>query len=200
MGTTLRAELSEKNPYWIEKHRYYELKHFCLQYPIWKKAYAALDGTNTKTMNLAMRVITNNIDDPTSRYAIARAYYADRMNMLERVANFTNPELAKYLLKGITEGWSYDILKATLSIPCGDDESLWHFTVIFNENEYLHKRLVTVMDNFDDGENPAVQSMLVTNENNRTATFEYHMDKDVKVDVKLSVYYCKECRIITAEW
>ena len=54
MGTTLRAELSEKNPYWIEKHRYYELKHFCLQYPIWKKAYTALDGTNTKTMNLAM--------------------------------------------------------------------------------------------------------------------------------------------------
>lgn len=73
--------------------------------------------------------------------------------------------------------------QTTLSIPCGDDESLWHFTVIFNENEYLHKRLVTVMDNFDDGENPAVQSMLVTNENNRTATFEYHMDKDVKVDV-----------------
>lgn len=42
MGTTLRAELSEKNPYWIEKHRYYELKHFCLQYPIWKKAYTTL--------------------------------------------------------------------------------------------------------------------------------------------------------------
>ena len=121
MGTTLRAELSEKNAYWIEKHRYYELKHFCLQYPIWKKAYTALDGTNTKTMNLAMRVITNNIDDPTSRYAIARAYYADRMNMLERVANFTNPELAKYLLKGITEGWSYDILKARLNIPCCKD-------------------------------------------------------------------------------
>lgn len=29
--------------------------------------------------------------------------------------------------------------QTTLSIPCGDDESLWHFTVIFNENEYLHK-------------------------------------------------------------
>ena len=24
MGTTIRPELSEKNPYWIEKHRYYE--------------------------------------------------------------------------------------------------------------------------------------------------------------------------------
>ena len=26
MGTTIRPELSEKNPYWIERHRYYELK------------------------------------------------------------------------------------------------------------------------------------------------------------------------------
>lgn len=26
MGTTLRAELSEKNPYWIEKHRYYIIR------------------------------------------------------------------------------------------------------------------------------------------------------------------------------
>lgn len=87
----------------------------------------------------------------------------------------------------------------TLSIPCGDDESLWHFTVIFNENSYLYKRLVTVMDNFD-SEEPDVQSAFVTRKNNRTATFEYHMDKDVKADVKLSVYYCKECRIVTAEW
>lgn len=87
----------------------------------------------------------------------------------------------------------------TLSIPCGDDESLWHFTVIFNENNYLSKRLVTVMDNFD-SEEPDVQSAFVTRKNNRTATFEYHMDKDVKADVKLSVYYCKECRIVTAEW
>ena len=45
MATEIRPELSEKNPYWIGKHRYYELKHFCLQYPIWKKAYnALLDG------------------------------------------------------------------------------------------------------------------------------------------------------------
>ena len=33
MGTQIRPELSEKNLYWIDRHRYYELKHFCLQYP-----------------------------------------------------------------------------------------------------------------------------------------------------------------------
>lgn len=91
--------------------------------------------------------------------------------------------------------------QTTLSIPCGDvdDERLWDFTVIFNEIEYSHKQLVTVMNNFD-GENPAFQSMLVTNENDCTATFEYHIDKDIKADIKLSVYYCKECRVITVEW
>lgn len=52
MGTTIRPELSEKNPYWIERHRYYELKHFCLQYPIWKKAYAALDGLSRRPSDL----------------------------------------------------------------------------------------------------------------------------------------------------
>ncbi len=28
MATEIRPELSEKNPYWIGKHRYYELKAF----------------------------------------------------------------------------------------------------------------------------------------------------------------------------
>lgn len=32
------VELSERNPYYISKHRYYELKHFCLQYPEWEEA------------------------------------------------------------------------------------------------------------------------------------------------------------------
>ena len=56
MGTTIRPELSEKNPYWIEKHRYYELKHFCLQYPIWRKAYSVLDGYSNPPKDLAIRL------------------------------------------------------------------------------------------------------------------------------------------------
>ena len=52
MATEIRPELSEKNPYWIGKHRYYELKHFCLQYPIWKKAYNALLGLSSRPNDL----------------------------------------------------------------------------------------------------------------------------------------------------
>lgn len=35
MSTQIRPETSQKNPYWIPKHRYYELKHFVMQYPAW---------------------------------------------------------------------------------------------------------------------------------------------------------------------
>ena len=39
MATVIRPEISEKSKYYIDKHRYYELKHFCLQYKEWKKGY-----------------------------------------------------------------------------------------------------------------------------------------------------------------
>ena len=44
MSTVIRPELSKSSKYWIDRHRYYELKHFCLQYPIWKKAAQLLDA------------------------------------------------------------------------------------------------------------------------------------------------------------
>ena len=121
MGTTIRPELSTKNPYWIEKHRYYELKHFCLQYPIWKKAYASLSGLATRPTDLALFKTSNLLSDPTARCAVARAYYSERMEMVRKVAEQTDPVIGDYILKAVTEGWSYDILKARLEIPCCKD-------------------------------------------------------------------------------
>lgn len=36
MPTTIRPEIARSNKYHISKHRYYELKHFCLQYREWR--------------------------------------------------------------------------------------------------------------------------------------------------------------------
>ena len=106
MGTTIRPELSEKNPYWIEKHRYYELKHFCLQYPIWRKAYSVLDGYANPPKDSASFVITSTLGDPTAKCAMAKTYYSERTDMVERVAEQTDRELAEYILKAVTEGCS----------------------------------------------------------------------------------------------
>ena len=53
MSTTIRADISQNSKYWIEKHRYYELKHFCLQYPIWHSAYISLNGLSQRPDALA---------------------------------------------------------------------------------------------------------------------------------------------------
>lgn len=118
MSTTIRPELSEKNKYWIDKHRYYELKHFCLQYPIWKKAYLELDGMSKKPAEPMNILASQDHSDPTSQCAIKKAFYSERIEMIDNVAFQTDRTLANYIIKAVTEGWSYDILKARLEIPC----------------------------------------------------------------------------------
>lgn len=122
MRNDLRPELSEKNPYWIGKHRYYELKHFCLQYPIWKKAYTSLDGLSKRPADLRIFVQSGQLTgDPTARCAQSRIFFADRMEMVEQAAIGADSDLYPYLLRGVTEGLSYDALKMKYDIPCCRD-------------------------------------------------------------------------------
>lgn len=121
MGTTIRPEVSEKNKYWIEKHRYYELKHFCLQYPVWKKAHIALDGWGDKHSSVIEQFKASGISNPTEKCAEARLFYSERIELIERVAQETNPELSSYIIKSVTTGISFDHLKARLEIPCCRD-------------------------------------------------------------------------------
>lgn len=118
MGTIIRPEVSKKNKYWIERHRHYELKHFCLQYPIWKKAYLALDSLSARPNDLEVISKTNNISNPTERCAEARMKYLRLMEMVEQTAFKTDPELHSYILIGVTEGHTYEYLKSRLGIPC----------------------------------------------------------------------------------
>lgn len=37
MTTTIRPVIAHSNKYYISRHRYYELKHFCLQYYEWRE-------------------------------------------------------------------------------------------------------------------------------------------------------------------
>ena len=118
MATTTRPELSKSNEYWIERHRYYELRHFCLQYPVWERAYAGLDGLGSKPLDLVHTSATGGVSDPTAKCAEARLFYSERMDMIKRAARETDAELGDYILAGVTEGLSYDRLRAKKGIPC----------------------------------------------------------------------------------
>lgn len=121
MATLIRPEISEKNKYWIDKHRYYELKHFCLQYPWWKSLYSTLEDSSVP-LSLIDRFPTDNLpSDPTAKRAIMKVYLSERIELIEKIAMDADPYLYTYILKAVTEGQSYTYLKTKLGMPCGKD-------------------------------------------------------------------------------
>lgn len=121
MGTVIRPELSAKNRYWLPKHRYYELYHFCLQYPEWKKSYTSLDGYSAKSGSVIEQSNRYETPDPTTAYVEARLYYRERIEMVERVAKEAAADLYLPMLRAVTEGVSFEHLNAQSRIPCSKD-------------------------------------------------------------------------------
>jgi hypothetical protein len=121
LATVIRPELSVKNKYYIDKHRHYELKHFCLQYPSWKKAYADLDNIGLSLSSFEKQPTTNLPGDPTARRAVSKALLTERIEMIEKIAKEADDYLWQFILKAVTENLSYTHLKTKFDIPCGKD-------------------------------------------------------------------------------
>ena len=121
MTTLIRAAISEKNKYHIDKHRHYELKHFCLQYPTWKKEYESYKHIGPNISKIEQTYSTGIKSDPTADLALKRAYYSERIEMIEKTAKEADKYLHNYILKAVTEGLSYTYLKTIFQMPCGKD-------------------------------------------------------------------------------
>ena len=121
MATVIRPKISEKSKYYIDKHRYYELKHFCLQYKEWKKLYETCNDSLIFAATFE-RMSSNNVpSDLTAKYAMKKAVYGERIKLIERAALEADDFLYPYILRAVTEGLSYTYLKSKLDIPCGRD-------------------------------------------------------------------------------
>lgn len=118
MGTVIRPEVSKRNQYYISKHRYYELKHYCLQYPEFKKIYNAL------CEDIPGGIIKLEHHDGAvkedKRIAV-RQRYLDQMELIEKCCMLASPVLSAYILKAVTEGKSYNYLIMHDRMPCGKD-------------------------------------------------------------------------------
>ena len=121
MTTLIRPELSTKNKYWISKHRHYELKHFCLQYPTWKKTYAAIVELSASSTSLDRAMSSSEPSDLTAKCALKKAYYSEKIKLVEQVAMEADQDLWQYILKAVTEGYSYTYLSTKLRMPCSRD-------------------------------------------------------------------------------
>ena len=140
MSTDIRPVLSERNKYAIERHRYYELKHFCLQYPIWVKAEQAITAMAETRLD-GMKVQTSGHTNILDRCRQQSEWYLEKIHLVERCCEQANPESKDILLKGVTEGLTYERLCNHYKVLISRDEyykSYRKFFYILNESQKLH--------------------------------------------------------------
>lgn len=96
----------------------------------------AMKGLLGRPADLASFGKMKHISNPTERIAIMKAYYSERIDMIRKAAEKANGDLAEYIVRGVTEGLSYDVLKIKMDIPCCKDvyyESYRKFFWILNK-------------------------------------------------------------------
>ena len=90
--------------YNISKHRFYELKHFCRQYPEWEYLYSISDGWPEES--------NSNEGDTTSRDGIRRADLAYKMTLVREVCHDVckdyEHDIFEYIILGIKPHLSPD--------------------------------------------------------------------------------------------
>lgn len=125
MSTKIRPEIAVKNKYYISKHRYYELKHFCMQYPEWKHELSSIDGISSRSTGTSEHVNNGRVSKPTEIYAEARMFYEQRIQMVEDAATRATDDIfGKVLVMAVTNEISYEQMAARGLVHCGKD--LWY--------------------------------------------------------------------------
>ena len=104
-----------KSPFYISKHRYLELKHFCLQYPEWKK-----NLSNLSYFPIAGDGRSTDVVKPVEKMAEKRDKYLRYMEMIEQAAIEADSDIYEWLIKAVAYGVSYSNLRAA-GLPCSKD-------------------------------------------------------------------------------
>lgn len=104
----------------LSKHRYYELLHWCLQYPEWKKRLQAMSFTPEAKIDASenSKWIANR---RTEDLAAIIAELSTNIDLVDRVCREASEELYPWLHLAVTKGVGFQELKMVKKIPCERD-------------------------------------------------------------------------------
>lgn len=107
MGTNITPEVSKKKKYWIPKHRYYELKHFVMQYSDWLNFFAQLNyyGEHPTDCDYVSNEWPSN---PTEQIALLKEKFAHNIRIVDCAMKETHPEFGDIIVENIHDGNSYE--------------------------------------------------------------------------------------------
>lgn len=127
MSKKVKPQVSEKNAYYIPKHRYYELKHFVMQYRDWSKW---VRDYNIKYSSPSYHEIRYDQmpafwKNSTAEEVERREYYISRMDMVDSCIltafNDISDLLREYVFEAIVDGRSYDWIVMNCGAPFSRD-------------------------------------------------------------------------------
>lgn len=120
--TTVRAELSKNNEFWISKHAFYTAYHYALQYNEWRDEYERVTG-GVRAVNYDGMPHGSTVGNPTESAGLRGAELSAKMRLIERIAEQADADIWKYILKAVTnEGVTYEYLRGIMGIPCGHNQ------------------------------------------------------------------------------
>lgn len=114
--STMKVEVSEKNPRWVPKERQLELVYFTKQLKYWITEYNSYDIASVKYTD---KITVSDISDRTAKTAIKKAEYTKKINMVNDSARKAVYDVVPWidfekrcilvdkLLEGIIEGKKY---------------------------------------------------------------------------------------------
>lgn len=122
MSTVIRPEITEKSKYWISKHRFYELRHFCMQYQEWQREASLIISTASANVSTPVTGKRNSwVDSLTEEQAMRLEELDSKMELVRSTAYVADPILGEYIFEGVTTGKSYASMNAKYDIPCSKD-------------------------------------------------------------------------------
>lgn len=120
MATIIRTSIALTNPWYISKHRYLELKHFCFQYPEWRKERLEIESRIVGGFS-GERIVGGDRSSLVERQQEQANQYEIKMSLVEKAAVEAGDDLWPWLLKGVTKECGYEYLHMTEGIPCCKD-------------------------------------------------------------------------------
>ena len=113
----MRLYVPKSSEYHIEKHRYLELRFFCLQYPSWRQKAAECYDLKSHSSG---GVRSSEPSNPTARAAEQAATYLAKMELVERCARDADSTLSSWILMNVTTGMGYEAMcRRGNAPPCG---------------------------------------------------------------------------------
>lgn len=113
-----RNDISEKNPYYLSKDRYLELKHFCYQYPEWEREYRDISIRSESILKATKGPF---LSDVTGDLAVRKEDLSRKMELVKRCCKLADESLADYIFQSVAYAKPYVYLKAYKDVPCSRD-------------------------------------------------------------------------------